>query len=255
MAALDEAITALQSSDHSAQHVHQPRFHQRILSALAKLQRQAEYFDDALETMSHWVALLKRLGDRSEQLRVLGEMGQIKIDQGHLPAAQAHFQRLLAVCRNDDDQQERALASQGLAMVAALNGEHQEAVNHFAKAIATFGINSVNNNTEPKPPNKFEQAQLHCGCGKSLLALGRLREAKDQLRQAVRLIGKQAQRRVEQRWLAEALQALAQCEYGMDQPEKAAECEQLAARLLTTPEESLQTMKWQRTPPATAPQT
>ena len=76
------AEKALHASDEAAQQVNQPRFHQRILASLAKVQRQAGRHDDALATMTRWVGLLKELGDRHEQLRVLGDMGQVKIDQG-----------------------------------------------------------------------------------------------------------------------------------------------------------------------------
>ncbi|NET74502.1 MAG: tetratricopeptide repeat protein [Sphaerospermopsis sp. SIO1G2] len=191
--------------------------------------------------MTKWVALLKELGDRHEQLRVLGDMGQVKIDRGDFHSAEMHFTRLLEVCRGEDDLSERAFAARGLATIASAQGDHEAAVNHYAKAIAGYSACQ-------KQHNNLEQAELHAGCGDSLIVLGRFREAMDRFGHALKLLGAEPKRKHEQTCLARVLHGLAACYQAFDQPSNAEECLQRAQSLSDVQEQAPQTMLWHKHP-------
>lgn len=148
---------------------------ERILAAVAKVQRQAGKKEEALATMHRWVKVLKQLGQRSEQLRVLGTMAKTHMDVGADDEAEAHFRRLLSVCQQPEDLGERLYAEHGLATILIKKGEPEEARPHLENAVEGYSTAARDRHSKIVPPLPLNH--LHYQLGNLLMDLEAEEEA------------------------------------------------------------------------------
>ena len=84
------------------------------------------------------VLCLQQLGERGDQLRVLGTMAELQQEMGAFAEAEAHLTRLIAACTSAEDQPERFRSLHGMGTVLARRGAQVEAMKHFREALAGF---------------------------------------------------------------------------------------------------------------------
>jgi tetratricopeptide (TPR) repeat protein len=117
--------------------------------------------------------VLARLGDRGDQLRVLGSIAELHQEMGALTEAEAHLQRLVQVCTNPEDQPQRYRALHGLGTVLAKKGQHPEAFKHLKDALPGF---------TDQPPMR---ARILHQMGLSALAQGESKTALEYLQESL----------------------------------------------------------------------
>lgn len=132
------ALETLEWAKSKADEASNLKIKERALAAIAKIQRKCEKHEEAITTMHEWVEVLKQLGERQEQLRVLGSMASIHQERGALVEAEAHLRRLISVCNQDEDEAERLYAHHGLAVLLSKRLQHREAGEHFRQAMVGY---------------------------------------------------------------------------------------------------------------------
>ena len=168
----DKAQQSLTTALELAQQQPNAKITERILAALAKLQRQDGNPQAALHTMEQWVAVLKDLGERQDALHVLGSMARLKLAGDDLADAESHLRRLLSVCTRPEDRSERLYAAYGLASLLVKSKRQTEAIPHFQTALDGYSDPDL-----PTIPPPVPLDRMHVQLGNCLLELGQSDDA------------------------------------------------------------------------------
>ena len=79
---IDEGLAQLQASIAAAHQANLPGLLEPAYAAIARVHRSRGEHDAALAAMQQWVEVLKKQGDRSDALQVLGSIAEIYQDKG-----------------------------------------------------------------------------------------------------------------------------------------------------------------------------
>jgi tetratricopeptide (TPR) repeat protein len=186
------ALETLAQAQAQAEEAGNLKIKERVLAAVAKIQRKCELHEDALTTMHDWVEVLKELGERQEQLRVLGSMASVHQERGALVEAEAHLRRLISVCNQAGDEPERLYAHHGLAVLLSKRLQHREAGEHYRQALV--GYRRMFGDDRSERQSKL-LATLHYQYASELLREGQADDAIQQFEAALSLPGQDENQR------------------------------------------------------------
>ena len=185
IARFTDSLTAAEKHD-NLQHQEQ------ALAALANVHRQRGAAADALAAMQRWVEILKRLGERADTLRVIGQIAEVHREQGHTGEAEATLRKLIDVTTRPEDIRERRRAKAALGLLLSRHGDLAEATDLLDQALAEHG------NEEPAEQarlleqvgtNRLKQGDVEAGQANYELALACLDRQDDPKLRAKILVG------------------------------------------------------------------
>ncbi len=133
----------------------------RILSALGKLARDQKDFGRAKVIYAEVLDLWRRAGNRGAVALVQQLFGYMVVAEGDYPAARSHFEESLSIRQRLDNPLELAGPLEGLACLAAAEGNDRRAARLFGAANAIRGVSGFFLESYDIPEVEQAYAYLH----------------------------------------------------------------------------------------------